>query len=57
MNHANIDLRLNGLMDVTILQTTKEEITDLGEVIKDNLGLKFNFFSQQENYEIGRAHV
>ena len=51
MNHANIDLRLNGLMDVTILQTTKEEITDLGEVIKDNLGLKFNFFSQQENYD------
>ena len=51
MNHANIDLQLNGLMDVTILQTTKEEITDLGEAIKDNLGLKFNFFSQQENYD------
>ena len=49
MNHANIDLQLNGLMDVAILQTTKEEMTDLGEVIKDHLGLKFNFFSRQEN--------
>jgi len=51
MNHANIDLRLNGLMDITILQSTKEQIADLGEVIEDNLGLKFNFFSQQENYD------
>ena len=51
MNHTNIDLRLNGLMDITILQSTKEQIADLGEVIKDNLGLKFNFFSQQENYD------
>lgn len=51
INHANIDLQLNGLMDVTILQTTKEETVDLSEVIKDNLGLKFNFFSQKENYD------
>ena len=51
INHANIDLQLNGLMDITILQTTKEEIADLSEVIKDNLGLKFNFFSQKENYD------
>ena len=36
---------------ITILQNTKEQIADLGEVIKDNLGLKFNFFSQQENYD------
>ena len=50
INHANIDLQLNGLMDITILQTTKEEISNLSEVIKDNLGLKFNFFSQKENY-------
>ena len=51
INHANIDLKWNGLMDITILETTKEEVADLGNVIKDNLGAKFNFFSQQENYD------
>ena len=50
INHANIDLKWNGLMDITILDTTKEEVADLGNVINDNLGAKFNFFSQQENY-------
>lgn len=51
INNANIDLQLNGLMDVTILETTKEEIADLREFIEDNLGLKFNFFNQKENYD------
>lgn len=51
INHSNIDLQWNGLMDITILETTKEEVVDLGNVIKDNLGAKFNFFSQQENYD------
>ena len=49
MKNANIDLKLNGLMDLTVLHTTKEEMTNLSEIIKDNIGLKFNFFSQKEN--------
>ncbi len=51
LNHAAIDLTLNGLMDVAILGTTKEETADLGKVINDNLGLEFNFLSQQDNYD------
>ena len=51
LNNANMHLKLNGLMDVIILKTTKEEIGDLSKVIKDNMGLKFNFFSQKENYD------
>ncbi len=51
INHANIDLQLNGLMDITILQTSEERVADLSEVLKDNLGLDFNFFSQKENYD------
>ena len=51
INNANMHLKLNGLMDVIILKTTKEEIGDLSQVIKDNMGLKFNFFSQKENYD------
>lgn len=51
LNHAAIDLTLNGLMDVAILGTTTEETADLGKVINDNLGLEFNFLSQQDNYD------
>lgn len=51
INHANIDLQLNGLMDIAILQTTKEKVADLSEFVQDNLGLKFNFFSQKDNYD------
>lgn len=48
---SNIDLQWNGLMDITILKTTKERIADLSNVMEYNLGAKFNFFSQEENYE------
>lgn len=48
---SNIDLQWNGLMDITILETTKERIADLSDVMEDNLGAKFNFFSQKENYD------
>ena len=50
INHANMDIKFNGLMDIILLDTSEEEIADLSEVIKDNLGLRFNFFSQKENY-------
>jgi len=51
IKHANIDLQLNGLMDIVILQTTKEKLADLGGIIQDNLGLKINFFGQKENFD------
>ena len=51
INNANIDLQLNGLMDLTILDTTNEKIINLSEILKENLGLEFNFFSQKENYD------
>ncbi len=51
IKHANIDLQLNGLMDIVILQTTKGELVNLSKVMQDNLGLKFNFFSQKENFD------
>lgn len=38
-------------MDITILETTRAEAAELGDVIEDNLGAKFNFFSQQESYD------
>lgn len=51
LDHANLDLQVNGLMDIVILQTTEEKISDLSAVIQDTLGMKLNFFSQQDNYE------
>lgn len=51
LDHATLDLRVNGLMDIVILQTTEEKISDLRAFIQNMLGLKLNFFSQQDNYE------
>lgn len=49
IKHANIDLHVNGIMDIIILQSTKERTADLSENIQKNLGLKINFYSQEEN--------
>ena len=38
-------------MDIVILQTTEEKVSDLSQFIQDTLGIKLNFFSQQDNYE------
>lgn len=51
VNHASMDIQFNGLMDITLLDASKGKIADLSEVIKDNLGLRFNFLSQKENYD------
>lgn len=51
LDHATLDLQVNGLMNIVILQTTEEKISDLRAFIQDTLGMKLNFFSQQDNYE------
>lgn len=51
IKNANIDLKLNGLMDIIIIKTTKQKIKELSKVMNDNLNLKFDFFSQQENFD------
>lgn len=51
LDHATLDLRVNGLMNIVILQTTEDKISDLRAFIQDTLGMKLNFFSQQDNYE------
>lgn len=51
LDHATLDFRVNGLMNIVILQTTEDKISDLRAFIQDTLGMKLNFFSQQDNYE------
>ncbi|TKD70753.1 peptide ABC transporter permease [Pseudalkalibacillus hwajinpoensis] len=47
---AGLDLHVNSLMDIALLDSTKEKSMNLKEHIQENLGLEFNFFSQQENF-------
>ena len=51
INNSSIGLQLHGLFDIVLLQTSKDKVEELGGVIQDNLGLKFNFYTQQENYD------
>lgn len=47
---ASLDLHVNGLMDIALLNSTKEKAMNLNDHIQENLGLEFNFFNQQENF-------
>lgn len=51
LNNSNVALQLHGLFDIILLQTSKNEIENLHEIIHDNLGLEFNFYTQEENFE------
>lgn len=47
---SSLDLHVNGLMELALLSTSKEEAMKLSKFIEEKLDLKFNFFSQQENF-------
>lgn len=49
IEYANTDLHVNAIMDIIILQSTKEQTAELSEYLQQNLGLTFNFSSQKEN--------
>lgn len=51
LNNSNVGLQLHGLFDIVLLQTSEKEIEGLDEVMLDNLGLKFNFYTQEENFQ------
>ncbi len=51
LNNSNVGLQLQGLFDIILLQTSKNEIEGLRKVMQDRLGLKFNFYTQEENFE------
>lgn len=51
IKNANIDLQLNALMDMILLNTTKDKASELSSFIQENLGIKFHFFSQEENFD------
>lgn len=51
IDNSNLGFQLQGLFDIILLQTTENEIADLREIFQSNLGLQFNFYTQEENFE------
>lgn len=50
IQNAGLDLHINGLMDIALLDSTKEKARNLNEQIQESLGLELNFYNQQENF-------
>ncbi|REH92100.1 peptide ABC transporter permease [Staphylococcus felis] len=50
LQNSNIDLQVNGLMDLILIDSTKKDALKLSKYIEKNTNLKFNFFSQRENF-------
>lgn len=48
-NSSNVGFQLQGLYDLILLQTSEDKIGELHDLIQDNLGLEFNFYTQTEN--------
>ncbi|MCD8794992.1 ABC transporter permease [Mammaliicoccus sciuri] len=51
IQNSNLDLQVNGLMEIVLLDTTKEKAMNLSKYIQDKIDVKFNFFNQQENFK------
>lgn len=50
INKSNVGFQLQGLFDIILLQTSENEIEALHEIFLNNLGLEFNFYTQEENF-------
>lgn len=50
LQNSNIELQVNGLMDLILIDSTKKDALKLSKYIEKNTNLKFNFFSQRENF-------
>ncbi|MCD4549923.1 hypothetical protein [Schaalia sp. lx-260] len=51
IKQAGIPFKINGLMDLVVTDTNKEGISKLADCIYKTVGIKLNFFSQQENID------
>lgn len=51
IDNSNVGFQLQGLYDIILLRTSENELSYLSEMLQNNLGLKFNFYTQEENFE------
>ena len=49
IENSGIDFHANALMNLIVLNTTKEKTQELGDTVADTLGIKLNFYTQSEN--------
>lgn len=50
IQQASLNLYINGLMEVILVNSTKDEAEQLKELIDKDLQIAINFFTQQENF-------
>lgn len=49
LKESRIDFKLNGLMDLILLNSNEEKNMELGDLIREKIDLNFNFYRQGEN--------
>lgn len=53
---AGVPFKINGLMDLILTGTNRANAEDLADYIEKTIGLRFNFFSQQENIDFYKEY-
>ncbi len=51
IDKSDIGFQLQGLLDIILIQTSRSKVNDFGELLYNNLGAKFNFYTQEENFK------
>lgn len=51
IDNSDMGFQLQGLFDIILLQTSEDKIDGLHELLQNNLGLEFNFYTQEENID------
>lgn len=51
INNSDVGFQLQGLYDIILLQTSEDKMEDLHDLIQNNLGFEFNFYSREENID------
>lgn len=49
LKEANVDFHVNAITNMIVTQSTEQKVSGLSDEILQRLGMKLNFFSQQEN--------
>lgn len=51
IQNSDIAFQLQGLNDLILLQTSRDKVDAFSDVLYDKLGAKYNFYTQEENFE------
>ena len=51
IEQADASFKLNGLMDLILVNTNRAGVSELGAYVDRTIGVKFNYYSQQDNID------